>query len=208
MEIRVFPLGPVETNAFLLVEGKSAVLVDAPAGAHKTVGEALASTGAKLEALLLTHGHWDHTTDAHRFQADGIPLHGHADDRELFEYPEVMAPFCVPGIPLEPVRIDHWVAEGPGPDVLGRRVEVRHVPGHCPGNVLFYLPEESVCFGGDALFAGGIGRYDLPGGDIDVLERSIRGKIYALPDETTVYPGHGPATTVGAEKEGNPFVRG
>lgn len=208
MDIRIFPLGPVETNAFLLLEGDSAVLIDAPAGSHEAVGRILAETGARLEALLLTHGHWDHTTDAYLFQKDGVALAGHPDDRELYENPEAMAAFCVPGVPLEPVRIDRWVSDGERITVLGRSPEVRHVPGHCPGNVLFHFAEEEACFSGDALFAGGIGRYDLPGGDFALLEKSIREKIYSLPDPTEVYPGHGPVTRVGVEKARNPFVRG
>ena len=207
MNIRILPLGPIETNAFLLSDGADAVLIDAPMGAFETVGEILDQSGATLRALLLTHGHWDHTTDAHRFQAAGIPLYGHTDDRELFENPSVMASFLIPGIPLEPVRIDHWLEEGRPLDFLGETVEVRHVPGHAPGNVLFHFPGQAACFSGDALFAGGIGRYDLPGGDFHVLEESIRRKIYTLPEDTDVYPGHGPVTSVREEKRRNPFVR-
>lgn len=209
MEIRIFPLGPVETNAFLITgKGNKAVLVDAPRGAFRTMSEISEDTGLELEALLLTHGHWDHTSDAYLFQKEGVPLYGHRDDQTLFEDPGSMAPFSIPGIPLEPVRIDHWVAEGDLIDLLGKRIEVRHVPGHCPGNVLFYFAESGACFSGDALFAGSIGRYDLPGGDFSVLEKSIQERIYTLPEDTEVYPGHGPVTTVGSEKARNPFVRG
>jgi glyoxylase-like metal-dependent hydrolase (beta-lactamase superfamily II) len=90
---------------------------------------------------------------------------------------------------------------------LGREVEVRHVPGHCPGNVLFYFGDAKVAFVGDALFQGSVGRTDIPGGDFDVLKQSIREQIYTLPDATTVFPGHGPKTSVGIEKEDNPFVQ-
>jgi glyoxylase-like metal-dependent hydrolase (beta-lactamase superfamily II) len=91
---------------------------------------------------------------------------------------------------------------------LGAEFEVRHVPGHCAGNILFYLRAGGLAFVGDALFARSVGRTDLPGGSFEVLERSIRTQLYTLPDETIVYPGHGPATTVGAEKAGNPYVNG
>ena len=91
-------------------------------------------------------------------------------------------------------------------DALGLAFEVRHVPGHCPGNILFYSAALRAAFVGDALFAGSVGRTDLPGGDFEVLEASIRGQIYSLPDDTTVFPGHGARTTVGAEKAGNPYV--
>lgn len=107
---------------------------------------------------------------------------------------------------LEPIKVDRWVRQGERFEALGTTVEVRHVPGHCPGNVLFYFPALQAAFVGDALFAGSIGRTDLPGGDFDTLAQSIREQIYTLPDDTVVYPGHGPDTTVGAEKETNPYV--
>jgi glyoxylase-like metal-dependent hydrolase (beta-lactamase superfamily II) len=90
---------------------------------------------------------------------------------------------------------------------LGLQVEVRHVPGHCPGNILFYLPVAKLALVGDALFNGSIGRTDLPGGSMEILADSIRRQIYTLPEETIVYPGHGPETTVGEEKTNNPYVR-
>ena len=119
---------------------------------------------------------------------------------------------------LEPIHVDHWVTQGETFDVLGQRVEVRHVPGHCPGNVLFYFPSfakategaaaEGAAYVGDALFNGSVGRADLPGGDFALLEKSIRGQIYSLPENTVVFPGHGPKTTVAHERATNPYVRG
>ena len=108
---------------------------------------------------------------------------------------------------LEPVHGDRWIGQGDRLAALGTEFEVRHVPGHCAGNVLFYLPQAGAAFVGDALFRGSVGRTDLPGGSLEVLTRSVREQIYTLPDGTTVYPGHGPATTVGDEKRGNPFIR-
>ena len=104
------------------------------------------------------------------------------------------------------VVVDAWVAQGDRFEALGTTVEVRHVPGHCPGNVLFYFAAEDAAFVGDALFKGSIGRTDLPGGDFDELDRSIREQIYTLPAATGVFPGHGPKTTVAGEKAGNPYV--
>ena len=86
-------------------------------------------------------------------------------------------------------------------------MEIRHVPGHCPGNILVYLPCQEAAIVGDVIFSGSVGRYDLPGGDFEVLQQSIRKEVYSLPDSTTLYPGHGPTTTVGHEKVSNPFVR-
>jgi hydroxyacylglutathione hydrolase len=109
---------------------------------------------------------------------------------------------------LEPLKIDEFVAQGQRWSALGDTIEVRHVPGHCPGNVAYHVAGLRAVFVGDALFHGGIGRTDLPGGSLEALERSIREQIYTLPGDTVVYPGHGPDTTVGIERETNPFVPG
>jgi hydroxyacylglutathione hydrolase len=124
----------------------------------------------------------------------------------LIETPEVMERFMGERMNLEPIHVDDWVEQGERFEALGTTVEVRHVPGHCPGNVLFYFAAAGLAFVGDALFNGSIGRTDLPGGDFEELERSIRSQIYSLPDNTVVHPGHGPQTTIAAEKEHNPYV--
>ena len=199
------------TNAFLLWEEGTpdATLVDAPPGAGKSIRAALEEHGLKLAQLLLTHGHWDHMAGAARIKEDeGVETWGHGADRALFAEPAVMSAFAMPGMSFEPVEIDHWVGDGDVIEILGRQAEVRHVPGHCPGNVLFYFQEEKLALVGDAIFAGSIGRTDLPGGDFDVLAKSIRERIYTLPDEVVLLPGHGPSTTVGHEKATNPFVPG
>jgi hydroxyacylglutathione hydrolase len=119
-----------------------------------------------------------------------------------------MSAFLSSRITLEKVGVDFWVEQGDTFEALGRTVEVRHVPGHCPGNVLFYFAKEGAAFVGDALFAGSVGRTDLPGGSREQLVTAIKAQIYTMPDATTVYPGHGPETTVGVEKRSNPYVRG
>jgi glyoxylase-like metal-dependent hydrolase (beta-lactamase superfamily II) len=105
------------------------------------------------------------------------------------------------------VKLQHEAVQGVSLELLGTTWEVRHVPGHCPGNVLFHVPSERVAFVGDAIFAGSVGRTDLPGGSADVLAKSIRTQIYTLPPETVLFPGHGPETTVDDERFSNPFVR-
>ena len=208
MKIACFELGPVATNAFLLWrEGnEDAVLVDAPPGAWEAVRPALEEHNLKLSQLLLTHGHWDHMAGAAEVKAQGVETWGHGADRQLFAEPAVMSAFAMPGMDFDPVEIDHWIGEGDRVEVLGAQAEVRHVPGHCPGNVLFYFEDEKLALVGDAIFAGSIGRTDLPGGDFDVLEKAIRKRIYTLPDEVVLLPGHGPSTTVGREKATNPYV--
>jgi glyoxylase-like metal-dependent hydrolase (beta-lactamase superfamily II) len=119
-----------------------------------------------------------------------------------------MKKFIGEDLGLEPIKVDFWMKQGDRFEALGTTVEVRHVPGHCPGNILFYLAAANAAFVGDALFNRSIGRTDLPGGSFEMLAKSIREQIYTLPDQTTVYPGHGEPTSVGDEKAGNPYVKG
>jgi len=211
VKITVFPSGYLETNAYLLTDSDraEAILIDAPHFVQAAILPALEDAGCSLVALLLTHGHYDHIGDAAKIRASGVPLYGHVSDKELFEAPERMLPYAYPpDIQLDAFEIDHWVGEGDKLSLLGQACEVRHVPGHCPGNVLFYFEALKSAFVGDALFAGSIGRTDLPGGNFEELERAIRERIYTLPEETQVLPGHGPTTTVGAERSTNPHVSG
>ncbi|HVU23343.1 MAG TPA: MBL fold metallo-hydrolase [Opitutus sp.] len=209
MKLHVIPAGPIQTNAYLLSapERGEAVLIDAPGDVWAEVEPMLRATRCRLAGLWITHGHWDHTQGgAEVVRATGAPVLAHAADRLLIETPEVMNQFMGEDLGLEPIKVDRWVQQGDRVDALGQVAEVRHVPGHCPGNVLFHFAALQAAFVGDALFAGSVGRTDLPGGDFETLARSIREQIYTLPDETVVYPGHGPDTTVGAEKTTNPYV--
>jgi hydroxyacylglutathione hydrolase len=209
VKIHVLPAGPIQTIGYLLTEASlgDAVLVDAPGGILEKIQPLLAQEGCQLKELWLTHGHWDHLQDAARVAREtGAKVLAHADDRILFEDPAIMEARMGRKLGLEPVRIDRWVTQGERLTALGRAFEVRHVPGHCPGNVLFHQAEARTAFVGDALFKGGVGRWDFPGGDFEVLAKSIREQIYTLPDDTIVLPGHGPRTTVGEEKTGNPYV--
>jgi len=211
VKLHVLPAGPIQTNAYLLTAAArgEAVLIDAPGGVWAEVEPILRAEGCRLTELWLTHGHWDHMQGAAEVvRATGASVLAHRDDRALIETPEVMERFMGERLGLEPVKVDRWIGEGDRLHALAAEVEVRHVPGHCPGNVLFYFPAAHAAFVGDALFASSIGRTDLPGGDFDVLEKSIRTRIYTLPEETVVYPGHGADTTVGAEKSTNPYVSG
>ena len=108
---------------------------------------------------------------------------------------------------IEPVTPDFFIEESPGRDFLGLEMQVLEVPGHCPGSLCFFSGKDQVLIGGDVLFAGSIGRGDLPGGDIDLLIEKIRTKIFPLGNGVTILPGHGPPTTIGEERLTNPFVR-
>ena len=203
-------LPPIGTNAIALIEPsrQECVIIDAPLEAYDWAVQVAQQHGCKIVALVLTHGHWDHILDGHKFAAAGIPTYGHVDDMEMFEAPAKMASYAIPGLEMLPVQIDHWIKGGDALDLLGDQLEIRHVPGHCPGNILVYLASEQAAIVGDVIFAGSVGRYDLPGGDFSVLDKSIKTQVYTLPDATVIYPGHGPNTSVAQEKRGNPFVRG
>jgi len=209
MNLYVRALGPVQTNAYLLTEPErgEAVLIDAPEAVWAEVAALLARDKCRLAELWLTHGHWDHMQGAAEVvRESGARVFAHAADRPLYEEPERMRSFMFESQTLEPVAVDHWVGQGEAHDALGLGFEVRHVPGHCPGNILFYAESLRAAFVGDALFRGSIGRTDLPGGDFGELARSIRQQIYTLPAETRVYSGHGPETSVAAERATNPYV--
>ena len=208
LQFQKFELGPIGTNAFLVWEenGTDAVLIDAPPEAKTTIAPILTSRGLKLSALWLTHGHWDHMAGAAELVEGEMTVLGHKDDLELFENPQCMSSFAMPGMDFQPIQVTQWVADGDKLDLFDREVDVLHVPGHCPGNVAFHVSSEGWCFVGDAIFAGSIGRTDLPGGDFATLEKSIKEKLYTLPSATSLHPGHGPETTVEHEMATNPFV--
>lgn len=209
MQIRIFELPPIGTNAYLLSDAESgkAVLVDAPMSAYETIAPILKDEKLELEALLLTHGHWDHMYDVAAFSERDIPIYAHPDDRKLIVEPEIQSGFTMPGMELKGAPIDHELASFETREFLGKQVEIRHVPGHCPGSVLFYFSELGCAFVGDAIFKHSVGRYDLPGGDAATLEKSIREQIFTLPETTMLCPGHGPATNVGEEMANNPFMK-
>lgn len=215
MKIECTPLGPFETNCFLITadDGKNCAVVDAPPGAGEHVLAEIAERGLKLGALLLTHGHWDHMADAHKFRAAGATVYAHRDDKVLIEHVETVADRYRAMIPWLPANaftsctVDHWIDEGDTVEAAGHTWQVRHVPGHCPGSILFYCPEAKLAFPGDAIFEQSVGRTDLPGGSWPQLLASIRQKIYTLPKDTTLLPGHGGQTTVEAEIIANPYAR-
>ncbi len=201
MRFKTFTGGPYETNCFAAETPGGLILFDAPEGADE------AFAGEKVGLLVLTHGHWDHTTDAAAVCArHGCPLLCHEATVPMVSEEDF---FVRQGFPFRTraAQVSGTLREGAGQDFLGWPLDVLEVPGHCPGSLCFYSPDEGVLVGGDVLFRGGVGRWDLPGGDAGLLQRGIREKIFVLPDATTVLPGHGPATTVGEEKKSNPFVR-
>ena len=198
----IFTGGLAATNAYLLDLGGHLLAIDAPEGFL----DFLQKKKIKPHALLLTHGHWDHIWDAADL-ADwaGCPVYYHPDTAFLCLQPDAMLAFGLPK-KLRPVQATQLLQEsGPIP-VSWPEAKLLLVPGHCPGSLCLYLPKLGQLYGGDVLFADGVGRWDLPGGDRDLLLSGIRTKILTLPENTIVYPGHGPSTTIGREKSSNPFL--
>ena len=196
----MFTGGIFETNSYYL--GSSAVLIDAPEG----VAEWLTSRGYKVRALLLTHGHVDHVWDAARVQREhGCELYYHADTAPMVLEPDFYRRIGLPWS-VDPVSKGVLLAENSDWEVCGQRFSILEVPGHCPGSLCFYDRAAGIVFGGDVLFAQGVGRWDLPGGDKDLLLDGIRKKLLVLEDSVRVLAGHGPSTTIGIERLHNPYL--
>lgn len=203
MRIHTFPLGPLETNCYLLTEGGEAACVD-PGGNPSAVVRHLAAGNLKLTAILITHMHFDHVLGAAALaQETGAPVY--ANERDDFIIRCGLSSGRSFGLPdTEPFASTN-LDEGEI-TLMGLTCKVFATPGHSPGSLSYYFPSAGAVFCGDVLFHRSVGRTDLPGGDSDVLRESIRTKLFKLPSETVVYPGHGPATLIGDELRGNPFV--
>jgi hydroxyacylglutathione hydrolase len=202
MRIETFTGGIFDTNCFFLPE--AGILFDAPQDSSAW----LARTGQKVDLLLLTHAHIDHVTDAARIKREhGCRVGYHRASIPPLSDPEFFKRLGF-GWEVEPVSADLLLEESKVITFQNLHFQVLEVPGHCPGSLCFFAKESRVLFGGDVLFAGGVGRWDLPGGDRDLLFRGIYEKILPLGDDVRVLPGHGPATTIGVERATNGFLTG
>lgn len=200
------PVGVIQTNCYIVACDKTleAAIID-PGGHPERILAEAERRGLQVTYILNTHGHFDHTDGNNALKAaTGAPLAMHPADVPLLRASGGAAWFGLRGDPSPPPDLE--LADGDELEVGSLRFQVLHTPGHTPGHVSFYEPAAGVVFDGDVLFAMGVGRTDLPGGNWDQLLDSIRRVLFALPDETKVYAGHGPATTIGAEKRGNPWL--
>jgi len=212
-EIRVMELGPFQANCYLVTDPatRETVVID-PGAEPKTILKVIADASLKVVAIVNTHGHVDHVgADGPVREATGAPVLIHKDDASMLQSPLLNLSSLLPGGGGKRIDPDRRLGEGDRITLGGLELQVRHTPGHTQGGISLVLDREpeapSLCFSGDTLFAGSIGRTDFPGGDWETLETSIRKVIYSLPDRTVVLPGHGPETSVGREKRGNAFVR-
>lgn len=208
LEVLPIPVGPFQANAYLAwAEAPGpAALVDAGAEPERLLGAAR-ERGLEIVAILQTHAHGDHIAALPDVvEATGAPVWLHPDAEPMLrDARENLSAFA--GIPVTAPVETRPVRGGERIEILGRPVDVLHVPGHAPGSVCFHFVDDGIVFTGDALFAGSIGRTDFPGGSFETLTTGIREKLFALPDATTAYPGHMGPTTIGRERETNPFLR-
>lgn len=203
---RTYCLGVVQTNAYVVVneEGTNAVIID-PGTADEALMRQL--DGIEVEAILLTHAHFDHFggVEALRKRYD-CPVYLHDLEKEWLWDTDSNLSLNWPNVPpITASPPDHLLADGQSLTFCGATFQVLHTPGHSPGSVSFLVGD--LLFSGDALFRRSIGATSMPSADHGQLVRSIREKLYTLPDSVIVLPGHGPETTIGEEKRDNPFVR-
>lgn len=208
IKTHMLTLGAVDTNCYIVgdTESRVAVVIDAPDSAP-TITRVIAQEGWTLREILVTHAHFDHVLALGDLKAaTGATIRLHRADLPLLQgLPEQMRMFFGTPVPPAP-EPDGYVEAGDVIEVGGLRFEVRYVPGHAPGHVAYVLHEAAVVFSGDCLFEAGIGRTDLPGGDLGILMRSIFDQLLTLPEDYTVACGHGRTTTLAKERATNPYV--
>ncbi len=211
MKVTCLTFNQFQENTYLLHDDTKECVVIDPGCYQKHEQQELKNyieqNSLKVVRLLNTHCHIDHVL-GNKFVADtyNVPLEIHEEDLQTLRSVPAYAP--VYGFPMyQEVLPEAYLKEGDTVKFGETELQVIFAPGHAPGHVVFYNEQKKICIGGDVLFQQSIGRTDLPGGDFDTLIQSIKTKLFTLPDEVTVYPGHGPETTIGYEKKYNPFLR-
>lgn len=207
MEIKTMPVGMIGANCYILSQEKHALIVD-PGGDAEKIIQYIEENGLTPLGILLTHAHFDHIGGLeavrNKFQ---VNVYIHQAEQSWLTDPMLNGSHKLMGGEITATEAEITLEEGEL--TIGEfYFIVAHTPGHSPGSVSFIFTDSKQVFSGDALFNQGIGRTDLPGGDLPTLEHSITRKLYQLDDEYRVYPGHGPSTTIGFEKVNNPFFRG
>ncbi len=208
MLFQMMQVGPLAVNCYIVGDDKTReVLVIDPGGHARQIHEMVQNLRVRVTGIVLTHAHFDHVLGIEALKrATGAPLYVGADEKFMYEHMTEQGKtfgIAVPPLP-DP---EHWVNEGDVIRAGNFELQVLYAPGHSPGSIALYNAENGVVFVGDVLMRGTIGRTDFEGGSMEELLRSIRTKLYTLPDATQVYSGHGPMTTIGEEKRMNPFTQ-
>jgi len=204
LQIETLLLGPLNTNCYILSDGetRSAVVID-PADDGQLIYNHLTKNNLILVKILLTHGHYDHIGGIVSLKSlSNAPIFIHSLDAEMLTNPEKNFSVFI-GTPYKSPEPDGFLNDGELITVGKKQVRVFHTPGHSQGSVSFAC--DGFVIVGDTLFNGSVGRTDFPGSSFDILIQSIQSKLLTLPDDTIAYPGHGPETTIGKERKGNPF---
>lgn len=207
LDVEMLTVGPVAENCFLLREaGSDKLLIVDPGEEADRILAAVAASGAEVEAILITHCHFDHIGAVTPVAAaTGAPVY--CPELEVPVLADIMSYVPWPGFgPFESYDADETVAGGETLELAGLEIDVVHTPGHSPGHVTYAIRGEDALFSGDVLFKESVGRTDLPGGDAPTLLASIGNLLDCFPDESVVYPGHMTTTTLGAERASNPFL--
>jgi hydroxyacylglutathione hydrolase len=207
LDVRMLTVGPIAENCFVVRrEGSGSGLVVDPGDEHERILATVDEMGARVEAILITHCHFDHVgAVAPLATATGATVYCPEIEKKVLA--DVMSYVPVPGIgPYESYEADETVKGGETLELAGMTIDVISTPGHSPGHVTYSVRGEKAIFSGDVLFQGSVGRVDLPGGDGPTLMGSIRELVESHPPETGVYPGHMGVTTLGAERASNPFL--
>jgi hydroxyacylglutathione hydrolase len=207
MDVRMFTVGLVQENCFLLRrDGATSALIVDPGEEAPRILEAVKALGLDVEAILVTHCHFDHIgAVAPVAEATGAPVYVSEIERPVLA--DIMSYVPFPGFgPYESYEADHTLKGGERLELAGFEIDVLFTPGHSPGHLTYSIPGEQAIFSGDVLFQGSVGRVDLPGGDWETLLGSIGTLVESLPEDTSVYPGHMGITSLGVERRTNPFL--
>jgi hydroxyacylglutathione hydrolase len=203
----ILPVGMLQCNCSIFGDevSKEAIVID-PGDDIRDIEAILANHGLRCTAIVITHAHIDHIGGANKLKAStGAPVYMNIADQELYDHLDVQAAWLGVSTP-DQTDIDVPTRDGDTVSLAGEAFHVLHTPGHTQGSLCLWIPSQGKLVAGDTLFRESVGRTDLPGGNSRQIVASIKEKLFALPDSTVVYPGHGSTTTIAHEKEFNPFV--
>lgn len=205
MILETICVGPMQANCYILASAwhRQAIVID-PGGNLRKIKQALDKYSLSAAFIINTHGHYDHIGCDDKF---GVPVYIHSQDLELLKNSEFNLSKQF-GLPYQVRAKIEILKDGQTLELEDLQLKVLHIPGHTPGGIALYMlkPTDKIVFTGDSLFAQGIGRTDFSGGNAAVLIESIKEKLLTLPEDTVIYPGHGPSSTIGEEKRNNPYL--